>query len=95
MRIATAEALHPDQRDQLVNAAAVARPPRQSEPDVLADRQVREQAALLRDVADAPSLGGDKRGSGRVDHRPGETDRPPIAALEPGDQTQQRRLAAA
>ena len=71
--------------------AARAIRPRQAEADVGADRQVREQAPLLGDVAD-PALFRRDVGVASA------TTRPPIAiapdrALEPGEQPQQRRLA--
>jgi hypothetical protein len=55
---------------------------------------VREQAALLRHVADPAPLRGDV-GAGAVDHGLADADRAGVGALEPGQQPQQGGLPAA
>jgi len=66
----------------------------ESEADVARHRQVREQAALLRDVADAAPFGR-QVDAGAVDQHTADADRARVRALESGQQPQQGRLAAA
>ncbi|GAA2167606.1 hypothetical protein GCM10009845_29330 [Pedococcus bigeumensis] len=68
--------------------------PGEAEGHVVGDRQVREEVALLRHVADPPALRGRPRPV--AGHRlVVEEDRPGSGRLEPGDHPQQGRLATA
>src|SRR6478609_12085416 len=99
MRVAPAEPAQTDRLEQAVDLAATA-PARpvlaSSEPEAHVARhgQVREQAAFLRDVADPAPLRREV-GAGAVDQDAADADRAGVRALEPGQQPQQRRLAAA
>ena len=92
VRIALVEPGQADQLEQFVDR----RPLRSGEPegDVAAHGQVREQGALLRDVADAAVLRGD-RAPAVIDHLLADPQAAAVEPLEPGDQPQQRGLAAA
>ena len=66
----------------------------QSVRDVLPDGQVREKRTVLRDVADTPAMRCHR--TSRARHlSSGDGDRSPVGCLEPGDEAQQRGLAAA
>ena len=99
MRHPALEAGQADHLDQLGDALALGRhapepAAAQPEADVRGDREVREQRAFLRDVADAAPLR--RRVLPRaVDDAAGEGDRAPVGPLETGDQAEERRLAAA
>ena len=64
----------------------------QAEADVLLHREVREESALLGDVADAAILRCDEH-AGRHHRVPADGHRPRIRAMEAGDHPKQGRLA--
>ncbi len=84
----------PDQLQQLADPAGRALLAGQPEADVRGHRQVREQRALLRHVAD-PAVLRRPRPAGAGDGRAAERDRAGVRVVEAGDQPQQRGLAAA
>ena len=94
VRVAPFESPEAGQAQRLGHVAAAALGAGQAEADVALDGQVREQRAVLRDVADVPGLGGDVQ-AGCLQHAAVEQDAAAIRGLKPGDQPQQRRLAAA
>ena len=68
---------------------------REAEGDVLGDGQMREQRALLRDVADRALVGRDVAPARGGHHASADRRSFPVGRDEPDDQAQQRRLAAA
>jgi hypothetical protein len=94
VRVATGEAGQPGRVEQLGGALSAPVPPGQAEPDVRLDREVREKAALLRDIADAAPFGG-QVDAGPVRHGGADRDRSTVCLLEAGQHPQQRGLATA
>ena len=93
MGVAVAEPTEVDEREQH-------RDPRRTilagepEGDVLGHGEVGEERVVLEHHPDSPSLGGDPAALSR-DRLAGDRDPPRIGCLEPGDQAEQGRLAAA
>ncbi len=95
VRVALRVAAQVDQRQHLGHArgAALARPALQAEGHVLRDAHVRKQRIVLEHHADAALLGADPATAG--DDLAGDLDLALVGAVEPGDQAQRGRLAAA
>jgi hypothetical protein len=94
MRIAPGQAGQPDRVQQVQRPAAAPFPGRYPESHVAKDREVREEAALLRDIADPPPFRRDMH-IRPVRHRAADPHRPAVGALESGEDPQQRGLPAA
>jgi hypothetical protein len=94
VRVAAAQAGQADRLQQVADGRAAALPPGQPEPDVGGHREVREQAALLRHVADAAALGR-LIAAGTVHDGAAEGEQAAVGVLEAGDHPQQRGLATA
>ena len=94
MRVAPGQAGQPDRVEKLGGARPATIPAGQPEPDVRLDGEVREEAAFLGDVADAPPFRG-QVDAGPVRHRGADRDRPGVGPLEAGQHAQQCGLAAA
>ena len=83
-----------DQLEQLANPDLAVGVVAQPIPDVVADRQVREEREVLEHHPDPPSLG--RHGSSRAGHAAAaDRDRSGVGRFEAGDQTEHRRFAAA
>src|SRR5262249_22978743 len=78
-------------RDAMVSAPLLAREP---EGDIVGDREMREQRAFLRDIADLATLRGRVDATSRYD-APADADRTGVGTFETGDQAQQGGLATA
>jgi DtxR family transcriptional regulator, Mn-dependent transcriptional regulator len=82
-----------DEVEHLCHAAVTAGAVADAVPDVLRDREVREERVVLEHDADAPPLRRDE--SSRSRHVGAvEDDAPTVRTLETGDEPQRRRLAA-
>ncbi len=95
MGVAPSQPGQPDHASSSMTLLAALRPAAQSEGDVAADREVREERALLGHVADAAVLARHEDVTPVVDHLGPELHLTAVEALEAGDDPQQRRLAAA
>ena len=90
------EERQPHQLEQLLDPVSrPALPARQAEDDVVGDREMGKQRALLGDIADMAPLRRDMDARGPETISPPMRDRSLIGALEAAEQPQQRRLAAA
>src|SRR5204862_4602479 len=96
VRVAAGAVLEADQLERALGegVALVARAPRQAEGHVRLDRQVREERVVLEDHPDLPLVWWDKGArAGHLD--PADRQRARVGPLEPRDQAQEGRLAAA
>ena len=96
-RIAPQHVAEPEPRHQLRLPAGVEAPgePR-LEGEVPGDVEARDQVELLEHEPDRPPPQLRPHGvAGRGHHRPADADRPGVHRVEPGDQVQERALAAA
>ena len=94
VRVPALQSGQADELEQLVDAPTASIGPGEAEADVGADGEVGEERALLRDVAESPTLGRFV-GAAVVDRAPADADLALVDAVESGHQPQQRRLAAA
>jgi hypothetical protein len=94
MGVSLGEARETDHLEEFRDALSASISTLETKTDVALDRQVRKEVALLRHVANTSALGLDEVRV-VVDHVAAQAHAPSVATLEPGDDSQERRLATA